>query len=139
MAWHAVFHGRVKEGIQLVSSQLLFCTATVHSEGLNCSRLSGYLIQPLWQPIRNSDPSPESKSDGGSSGQAAGWPSCKAAAKEKDPAFPRQLNSQSLVADSSGRWIVPRQSGEVTRCVSDNLKKLVFIQKFYWTRKKYLL
>lgn len=60
-------------------------------------------------------------------------------AKEKDPAFPRQVKNETLVADWSGRWVMPRQSEHIRRFVSDMNTKVeeigLYIYKFYWTRK----
>ena len=77
--WGGGFHRREKAGIYLVSSSLLFPSATVHSERFNCSRFPSYFIQP----IRKSNPSPGTRSDGGSYGQVAVWLSCKAEDKER--------------------------------------------------------
>ena len=94
--WDGRFHRREKVGIYLVSSSLLFPNAMVHSETFNCSRFPSYFMQS----IRNSNPSPGPRSDGGSYGQVAVWLNCKAEAQGKDPAFPKQVKNQSL--DFSG-------------------------------------
>lgn len=71
--WHRVFHGNEKNGVYLVPSWFLFPIAKVHSEGFNCSTLSACLIQLLWQPIRNSEPSIGSNGGGSQKLSASSW------------------------------------------------------------------
>lgn len=56
---------------------------------------------------------------------ASGWfTPLQGSSQEKDPTSPRQVNDQTLVTDWSGRWVIPRQSEDMIRFVSDRNTKV---------------
>lgn len=73
---------------------------------------------------------------------ASGWSTqLQDCCQREGSSIPKAGKSQTLVADRSGRWVIPTQSEHIRRFVFDMNPQVeeigLYIQKFYQTRKSF--